>query len=238
MSRRGEVRRFQTDTHAETQTQTPPELPYVKCECVEVKVVTSLLAPKIAEHEKTETLMQDLKSRWGEERAKHLDYVFVRGDLLIWSEKDRKYVPIKCVVVYGTRVWGALKEQAGLGGKPLPSDGTWQIIGMYFPESSVMLYTSKVVITMPYEKYLEKRERYRIVDEVRDESGNVKAVRVETLVNYEAIPERTIGWLVVRGLNKIPQQLKLRTVQIGRLRKHGRGWVEINWDKVTPCYLI
>ena len=216
-------------TQTQTQTQTPT-LPYVKCECVKVKTVTALLAPKIPSFEISETLMSELRARWGEDKAKHLDYVFPRGHLLVREAGTLK--TYKCVVVLGTRIYGALKQNAGIGGKPL--SGNWQIIGLYFPEERTMIHASKTTIKISREKVeKDEKKRYTILGEAPDGS-----VFVSTLVNYEAVPPQTYGWLVVRNIELIPSELKLPTVQVGSKKKLGFGWLEINWNAVEECYIV
>ena len=74
--------------------------------------------------EASEAEREELVKRYGEEKAKHIDYMFMRAPHPITNEWSA-YIP-------GWAVLAALKSAAGIGGKPLPLKGV-EILGIYFP---------------------------------------------------------------------------------------------------------
>jgi len=103
--------------------------------------------------------------------------------------------------IYGTAVLSAIKEMAGLAGKPLKHD--FSILGIYFDENDVNLLVRKITL-------------------VKGEQ------RTQTLSITEIITSGTHGVLLYEG--QIPPELMVPRITIGRMKSRGFGRIIIKWQ--------
>jgi len=102
--------------------------------------------------------------------------------------------------VYGTAVTSALKEMAGLAGKPFKY--TFSILGIYFDENDVSLLVRKITV-------------------------NKNEQRTQTLAITEIIRSGAHGVLLYEG--QIPPELMVPRITLGRLKSKGFGRIIIHW---------
>ena len=103
--------------------------------------------------------------------------------------------------IYGTAVLSALKEMAGLAGKPLKHD--FSILGIYFDENDVNLLVRKITL-------------------VKGEQ------RTQTLAITEMVNSGAHGVLLYEG--QIPPELMVPKIVIGRMKARGFGRIIIKWQ--------
>lgn len=161
-----------------------------------VKTVTPILAPKYEEPVVKQIAQHyNLAEKYGEELVGHLDRVFQRMTLRTGGEQ------VRYVLIEGHRVWAAIKQALGLGGKPSESPG---IIGLLFPEEAVVarqfyitrpdgtptLMTAEVVLPDSQGILLTERP---LPDEV-----------LEKLDTFKIGARTSKGWGLVRFVTKKP----------------------------------
>jgi len=103
--------------------------------------------------------------------------------------------------IYGTAVLSAIKEMAGLAGKPLKHD--FSILGIYFDENDVNLLVRKITL-------------------VKGEQ------RTQTLSITEIITSGAHGVLLYEG--QVPTELMVPKITIGRMKSRGFGRIIIKWQ--------
>jgi len=126
------------------------------------------------------------------EDDKHLDFVMPR----CVSPFGDKMVP--CIL--GTAVYSAMKEAAGIPGKPLT--GSFKILGIYFDEKDVGILIRK--------QTAEKGQQPQ-----------------STLSVTEVIYPGAVGSLVYIG--QLPPELVVNQITVGRMKKRGFGVISIMW---------
>jgi len=102
--------------------------------------------------------------------------------------------------IYGTAVTSAIKEMAGLAGKPLKY--TFSVLGIYFDENDVSLLVRKITV-------------------------NKNEQRAQTLAITEMIRSGARGVLLYEG--QIPPELMVPRITLGRLKSKGFGRIIIHW---------
>jgi len=106
--------------------------------------------------------------------------------------------------IYGTAVLSAIKEMAGLAGRPLKHDyHDFSILGIYFDENDASLLVRKIT--------LAKGEQ-----------------RTQTLSITEIINSGAHGVLLYEG--QIPPELMVPRITIGRMKSRGFGRIIIKWQ--------
>jgi len=106
--------------------------------------------------------------------------------------------------IYGTAVLSAIKEAAGLAGKPLKHDyHDFSILGIYFDENDVNLLVRKITVS--------KNEQ-----------------RTQTLAITEIVLSGAHGVLLYEG--QIPPELMVPKIVIGRMKSRGFGRIIIKWQ--------
>jgi len=106
--------------------------------------------------------------------------------------------------IYGTAVLSAIKETAGLAGKPLRYDyHDFSVLGIYFDENDVNLLVRKITVL--------KNEQ-----------------RTQTLAITEIINSGAHGVLLYEG--QVPQELMVPKITIGRMKSRGFGRIIIKWQ--------
>jgi hypothetical protein len=123
----------------------------------------------------------------------HIDFFIPR----CLSPINSKMMPC----IYGTAVLSAIKEMAGLVGKPLKQD--FAVLGIYFDENDVNLLVRKIT--------LSKGEQ-----------------RAQTLSVTEIITSGAHGVLLYEG--QIPPELMVPRITIGRMKSRGFGRIIIKWQ--------
>ena len=103
--------------------------------------------------------------------------------------------------IYGTAVLSAIKEAAGLAGKPLKHD--FSVLGIYFDENDANLLVRKITVL--------KNEQ-----------------RTQTLTITEIINSGARGVLLYEG--QAPQELMVPRISIGRMKSRGFGRIIIKWQ--------
>jgi len=126
------------------------------------------------------------------EDDKHLDFVMPR----CVSPFGDKVMP--CIL--GTAVYSAMKEAAGIPGKPLT--GSFRILGIYFDEKDVGVLIRK--------QMAEKGQQPQ-----------------PTLSVTEVVNPNSVGSLVYIG--QLPPELMVNQITVGRMKKRGFGVISIMW---------
>jgi len=103
--------------------------------------------------------------------------------------------------IYGTAVLSAIKEMAGLAGKPLKHD--FAVLGIYFDENDVNLLVRKITL-------------------VKGEQ------RTQTLSITEIITSGAHGVLMYEG--QVPPELMVPKIIVGRMKSRGFGRIIIKWQ--------
>jgi len=103
--------------------------------------------------------------------------------------------------IYGTAALSALKEAAGLAGKPLKYD--FSILGIYFDENDVNLLARKITLL--------KNEQ-----------------KTQTLAITEIVNSGAHGVLLYEG--QVPPELMVPRITIGRMKSRGFGRIIIKWQ--------
>jgi len=104
--------------------------------------------------------------------------------------------------IYGTAVLSAIKEMAGLAGKPLKHD--FSVLGIYFDENDVNLLVRKITLNKGGEQ------------------------RTQTLSITEIITSGAHGVLLYEG--QVPTELMVPKVVVGRMKSRGFGRIIIKWQ--------
>ena len=106
--------------------------------------------------------------------------------------------------IYGTAVLSAIKDAAGLAGKPLKHDyKDFSVLGIYFDENDVSLLVRKIT--------LAKVEQ-----------------RTQTLTITEVVNSGARGVLLYEG--QIPPELMVPRIVVGRMKSRGFGRIIIKWQ--------
>jgi hypothetical protein len=106
--------------------------------------------------------------------------------------------------IHGTAVLSAIKEMAGLAGKPLKYDyHDFSILGIYFDENDVNLLVRKITVS--------KNEQ-----------------RTQTLAITEIVLSGAHGVLLYEG--QIPPELMVPKIVVGRMKSRGFGRIIIKWQ--------
>jgi len=106
--------------------------------------------------------------------------------------------------IYGTAVLSAIKDAAGLAGKPLKHDyKDFSVLGIYFDENDVSLLVRKIT--------LAKVEQ-----------------RTQTLTITEVVNSGARGVLLYEG--QIPPELVVPRIVVGRMKSRGFGRIIIKWQ--------
>ncbi len=126
------------------------------------------------------------------EDDKHLDFVMPR----CVSPFGDKVMP--CIL--GTAVYSAMKEAAGIPGKPLT--GPFRVLGIYFDEKDVGILIRK--------QMAEKGQQPQ-----------------PTLSVTEVVNPGSVGSLVYIG--QLPPELVVNQITVGRMKKRGFGVISILW---------
>ena len=106
--------------------------------------------------------------------------------------------------IHGTAVLSAIKEMAGLAGKPLKYDyHDFSILGIYFDENDVNLLVRKITVS--------KNEQ-----------------RTQTLAITEIVTSGAHGVLLYEG--QIPPELMVPKIVVGRMKSRGFGRIIIKWQ--------
>jgi len=107
--------------------------------------------------------------------------------------------------IYGTAVLSAIKEMAGLAGKPLKYDyHDFSILGIYFDENDVNLLVRKITLAKGGEQ------------------------RMQTLAITEIVNSGAHGVLLYEG--QIPSELMVPRIVVGRMKSRGFGRIIIKWQ--------
>ena len=126
----------------------------------------------------------------------HIDFFIPR----CMSPINGKMMPC----IYGTAAMSAIKEAAGLAGKPLKYDyHVFSILGIYFDENDVNLLVRKITVS--------KNEQ-----------------RTQTLAITEIVLSGAHGVLLYEG--QIPPELMVPKIVIGRMKSRGFGRIIIKWQ--------
>jgi len=126
------------------------------------------------------------------EDDKHLDFVMPR----CVSPFGDKMMP--CIL--GTAVYSAMKEAAGIPGRPLV--GSFRILGIFFDEKDVGVLIRK--------QTAEKGQQPQ-----------------PTLSVTEVVNPGSVGSLVYIG--QLPPELMVNQITVGRMKKRGFGVISILW---------
>ena len=124
----------------------------------------------------------------------HIDFFIPR----CLSPINSKMMPC----IYGTAVLSAIKEMAGLAGKPLKHD--FSVLGIYFDENDVNLLVRKITLNKGGEQ------------------------RTQTLSITEIITSGAHGVLLYEG--QVPPELMVPRITIGRMKSRGFGRIIIKWQ--------
>ena len=106
--------------------------------------------------------------------------------------------------IYGTAVLSAIKEAAGLAGRPLKHDyHDFSVLGIYFDENDANLLVRKITI-------------------VKNEQ------KTQTLAITEIVLSGAHGVLLYEG--QIPPELMVPRITVGRMKSRGFGRIIIKWQ--------
>mgnify|MGYP001770783903 CR=1 FL=1 len=139
-----------------------------------------------------EYMLEELKKIYGEERAKHLDYALYRARNPVNGEV-MAHIP-------GRVAYAALKQAAGIAGKPLKVNA--ELLGIYFPLNAVV---------------------YKVFHVDKPDKPSLTSAEV-----IPPMAKGVMVWL--GDPSEIPSEFKaVREIQIGRWKKTGNGRIQINW---------
>jgi len=163
---------------------------------VEVEALTNIaygFPLKYADNKTKEILTEKYVKAGITDDVSHIDFFIPR----CLSPIANKMMPC----IYGTAVLSAIKEMAGLAGKPLKHD--FAVLGIYFDENDVNLLVRKITL-------------------VKGEQ------RTQTLAITEIVTSGAHGVLLYEG--QIPQELMVPKIVIGRMKARGFGRIIIKWQ--------
>ena len=162
---------------------------------VEVEALTNIaygFPLKYADNKTKEILTEKYVKAGIIDDVSHIDFFIPR----CLSPIANKIMPC----IYGTAVLSAMKEMAGLAGKPLKYD--FSVLGIYFDENDVNLLVRKITL--------------------------VRGERTQTLAITEIVTSGAHGVLLYEG--QIPQELMVPKIVIGRMKSRGFGRIIIKWQ--------
>lgn len=163
---------------------------------VEVEALTNIaygFPLKYADNKTREILTEKYVKTGIIDDASHIDFFIPR----CLSPIANKMMPC----IYGTAVLSAIKEMAGLAGKPLKHD--FAVLGIYFDENDVNLLVRKITL-------------------IKGEQ------RTQTLSITEIITSGAHGVLMYEG--QVPPELMVPRITIGRMKSRGFGRIIIKWQ--------
>jgi hypothetical protein len=163
---------------------------------VEVEALTNIaygFPLKYADNKTKEILTEKYVKAGIIDDVSHIDFFIPR----CLSPIANKMMPC----IYGTAVLSAIKEMAGLAGKPLKHD--FSTLGIYFDESDVNLLARKITL-------------------VKGEQ------RTQTLSITEIITSGAHGVLLYEG--QVPPELMVPKIIVGRMKSRGFGRIIIKWQ--------
>jgi len=166
---------------------------------IEVEALTNIaygFPLKYADNKTKEILTEKYVKTGIIDDVSHIDFFIPR----CLSPIANKMMPC----IYGTAVLSAIKEVAGLAGKPLRHDyHDFSILGIYFDENDVNLLVRKITLVKEGQKS-------------------------QTLAITEIVNSGAHGVLMYEG--QVPPELMVPKIVVGRMKSRGFGRIIIKWQ--------